>query len=346
MLYRKDKEFYQAKYLYFRGMCKTCTIVAAISSVVYLLTDVLAMGYFPKECILPRCLPLLPMVVYLFINKKTNKYSIIVPLSYLMLHIVMFCTCWALSYRTERIHANEGFLLMHIIFLALGLSAPFKYSVILHPLYLLDIVITDQFNHYESFTLMLVMNAPCIAAICIINYFMENVYLDHYQTKNKLDDMMQHDNLTRVYNRNILSQIYDEEKDTLTIYHSEIAILMIDVDFFKKINDTYGHEMGDAVLKRLAEILRENTRPTDYIIRWGGEEFIILLCGYSAEDARNKAEQIRKTVEADHGTQCNITVSIGGMMYGTDPFQETVAKVDAAMYDAKKNGRNRVIFEG
>lgn len=342
---KKGHSFYQSKIEYFKEMCVICTIVSCISSVVYLLTDVIAFGYFPPQCVMPRCLPLAMMLIFIFFNSKTNDYRVIITMSYISLHFIMFCTCWALSYRSERIHANEGFMLMHLMFLALGLSAPFKYSVVWHPLYLVDIVLSNLVNHYESFTLMIVMNVPCIAAVCIVNYYMENVYFDHYQTKNQLDDMMQHDNLTKAYNRNIVPQICNEETGKLKLFCSSIAVLMIDVDFFKKINDTYGHEAGDFVLKHLAQKLKEMTKTTDYVIRWGGEEFIIILCEYTFEEAKEKAERICKEIEADTTGQCRITISVGGKMYDkSDTFQNCISKADSAMYKAKKGGRNRVEF--
>ena len=345
MTTQKEKNFYQSKLQYFKEMCYVCTIVSCISSVFYLMTDIIAFGGFPAQCVLPRCLPIVMMLIYVFIYSKTNNYRVIVPMSYLSLHFIMFCTYWALSFRTEHIHANEGFLLMHLMFLVLGLSAPFKYSIIWHPMFLLDIVLSNLVNHYESFSLMIVMNIPCIAAVCIVNYYMENVYFDHYQTKNQLDDMMQHDNLTKAFNRNIFSQICSKETGKLLITQKETAVLMIDVDFFKKINDTYGHETGDAVLKHLAAKLKDMINSDDYVIRWGGEEFIILLCGYSSEEAKNKAEIICQGIEADSTGQCKITISVGGIMYNaSESLQNSISKADYAMYQAKKGGRNRVVF--
>ena len=124
---------------------------------------------------------------------------------------------------------------------------------------------------------------------------------------------------------------------------------MADMDYFKQVNDTYGHEAGDTVLKQLAVILRENTRASDLIIRYGGEEFLIVLRDTEADPAVATAEKIREAVEKHKiqlaGVVIQKTISVGVAVYPNDSstFWQVVKYADVALYKAKEAGRNRVL---
>jgi diguanylate cyclase (GGDEF)-like protein len=128
---------------------------------------------------------------------------------------------------------------------------------------------------------------------------------------------------------------------------------MIDMDYFKKVNDTYGHEAGDIVLKTLANILKNSVRKSDIIIRYGGEEFLVILQNIKNEkDALHVAEKIRKNVEdtvIDIGSdKIKKTVSIGISIYPNhcEKGWECIKAADIALYEAKRSGRNKkVLFE-
>jgi diguanylate cyclase len=127
--------------------------------------------------------------------------------------------------------------------------------------------------------------------------------------------------------------------------------LVLDIDFFKKFNDTYGHDAGDIVLREVVKIIRNSIRNNDIIVRWGGEEFIILLDNVPAEKAGEVAERIRKNIaesfiELPNGKKIKVTVSIGvacAEMEGTYSFDELFSIADKRLYKAKKEGRNRVV---
>jgi diguanylate cyclase (GGDEF)-like protein len=127
-----------------------------------------------------------------------------------------------------------------------------------------------------------------------------------------------------------------------------VAAIMVDVDHFKRINDTYGHAAGDEVLKQVAQVLRESIRETDIPVRFGGEEFILFLVGASAFGARDYAERIRSAVERhafaiDSGQRLAVTVSLGAAMRQQyEQLDELIRRADGALYRAKQNGRNRV----
>lgn len=128
------------------------------------------------------------------------------------------------------------------------------------------------------------------------------------------------------------------------------AILMIDADYFKRVNDTYGHDAGDAVLKTLAKLLTEHTRATDFVARYGGEEFVVLLPDtLHHEEAKTVAEKIRASAEqTDFPMVGRLTVSIGASLWSPSDAtsKEVVKRADEALYGAKAAGRNQVVVSG
>lgn len=126
-----------------------------------------------------------------------------------------------------------------------------------------------------------------------------------------------------------------------------ISFLFFDIDHFKKVNDTYGHEMGDLVLKGVAETISKSVREGDTVARWGGEEIVASLLGANESDAKEKAESIRKEIEKltfDSNPDLKITISIGVASNFTSATYETLLKnADLALYKAKGTGRNKVV---
>ena len=128
-----------------------------------------------------------------------------------------------------------------------------------------------------------------------------------------------------------------------------MGLLMCDLDFFKQTNDTYGHDIGDVVIKETSNIMRKVVRGTDLVVRFGGEEFLVLLLDIKPEDAVEVAEKIRQRVEdmkiKVNGGFIQKTISIGVCEFPTDTqnFWEAVKYADVALYKAKELGRNKVI---
>jgi diguanylate cyclase (GGDEF)-like protein len=152
------------------------------------------------------------------------------------------------------------------------------------------------------------------------------------------------DELTKLPNRRALAQKYIDEMHRARRYHKSIAFLMIDLDHFKGVNDTYGHLNGDAVLAELAALLKGCARDTDVCARYGGEEFGIILHETSEAGARTLAERIRsKVAAASFPGGLKLTVSIG-VAATADPsmFTTLMEHADQALYAAKQGGRNQV----
>ena len=156
------------------------------------------------------------------------------------------------------------------------------------------------------------------------------------------------DPLTGLYNRRHFTSMLEKEFSRVRRYKTELGCMIIDVDFFKKINDTLGHHAGDTVLSELAGILSEGLRKADIICRWGGEEFVVLLPQTGQDKVMEVAERLRHTVEEYRFLKhpdLKVTVSIGVSTWpseGMDSPDTIINTADEALYKAKNAGRNRI----
>jgi diguanylate cyclase len=129
----------------------------------------------------------------------------------------------------------------------------------------------------------------------------------------------------------------------------QFAVLMLDLDHFKAINDRHGHEGGDRALQHVANLLVENTRGSDYLFRYGGEEFVVVLGSVGRAEAITIAEGLRRAIAESpvalaDGTRLPLSASIGVALQDDHPdYERVLARADAAMYQAKRTGRNRVV---
>jgi two-component system, cell cycle response regulator len=167
----------------------------------------------------------------------------------------------------------------------------------------------------------------------------------------RLERLAALDPLTDAYNRRFGLARLREEFSRAVRAENPLGVLMLDLDHFKAVNDTYGHLIGDRILRATAAACRRVVREGDVLIRYGGEEFLVLLPGAGAEDVRQVGERIRRAVAEtsveDGDQRVGATVSVGGATYreATDSVDALVALADAALYKAKEAGRNRLILE-
>ncbi|MEG1453430.1 GGDEF domain-containing protein [Brevundimonas sp.] len=158
------------------------------------------------------------------------------------------------------------------------------------------------------------------------------------------------DPLTRALNRRFLPTILSREISLATNNGAQLSLMMLDVDHFKAINDQWGHSTGDAVLKQVAEIISDNVRLSDFVFRYGGEEFLIVLVETSAEEAHVVAERIREQLASREirlpvGGTARVTASLGLAAFKDHPdYNELIETADKALYEAKNAGRNRTII--
>jgi len=158
-----------------------------------------------------------------------------------------------------------------------------------------------------------------------------------------------HDPLTGLYNRRVFEQRINEEMERAKRYQRELSIFMLDIDYFKQINDTYGHQNGDITLCHIAELLNQSIRKSDYVARYGGEEFIIVLPDTSLTKSHELAERLchkiaKKTITLKDGKEISITATLGVAAFPLhgQSWHELVHASDNAMYAAKEAGRNQV----
>lgn len=163
-----------------------------------------------------------------------------------------------------------------------------------------------------------------------------------------LTKLARHDSLTGLYNRRALEEIMMKELKRSIRYNRGFAVALADVDDFKHVNDTHGHDCGDMVLRHMAEIFQAGIRDTDYVGRWGGEEFLFIFTETSCDGAQVVAERIRKRIAEtplgcdDHELQLGITI---GFSYqrGQTSITSIVSEADKALYQGKSNGKNQVV---
>ncbi len=152
-----------------------------------------------------------------------------------------------------------------------------------------------------------------------------------------------YDELTGLYNRYEFQQRVTEEFRRAQRYENPLSLLVLDLDHFKRINDTYGHHQGDEVLKQLSEVIRQNVRDVDIPARWGGEEFVIITPETDWQEAKLLAERIRHAVAHHDFGVGELTISIGvSGLRSVDTPEDIFKRADAAMYLAKRRGRNCV----
>jgi diguanylate cyclase (GGDEF)-like protein len=168
-------------------------------------------------------------------------------------------------------------------------------------------------------------------------------------TYEQLQKLAANDPLTGIYNRRFGMTRLNEEFNRAIRTSSPLGVLIFDIDHFKQVNDTYGHTVGDRVLLSVTQVAKMALRKGDFIIRYGGEEFMIILPGASKEDTVFIAERLRHMVEessCSHGSQqIKITVSVGATSlpeFSAENESELIQQADEAMYRAKELGRNRV----
>lgn len=170
------------------------------------------------------------------------------------------------------------------------------------------------------------------------NYIVVFTDITALQNEKKLYEILAYkDPLTKAYNRQKFNELLVKEKENISRHADKISLIMLDIDYFKNINDTYGHEVGDKVLIKLTEIVQGNLRKNDIFARWGGEEFMILLPRTDIDTAYQKAEQLRKIIEQyKEETIPEFTVSFGVTeLSEKDNDSSCFQRVDKALYKAK-----------
>lgn len=168
-------------------------------------------------------------------------------------------------------------------------------------------------------------------------------------SEQRLMELNTRDGLTGIYNRRYLESRLNSECERHVRYQRPMSLVMFDIDFFKSVNDTYGHQCGDLVLKAIAKEVSKVARASDCLARYGGEEFCCILPETSADDAVCFAERFRcriaELIIPSQEIKVQVTISLGvAELQGGDTPEQLLRRADAALYDAKKAGRNRIVL--
>ena len=183
-----------------------------------------------------------------------------------------------------------------------------------------------------------------------IEIFSSNVDKAFHEKLAELEKLAMTDGLTGVANRLYTDKLLDEKIEIFKINKKNFSIAFIDIDYFKKFNDTHGHDFGDKVLKLVSETLMNNLRKDDFVGRWGGEEFIVFLQIDNLEILEKSLNKLRVLIEKSDikkdGETLSLSVSIGGTVIApNETKEEVVNRADKLMYESKRLGRNRVTVE-
>ena len=254
-----------------------------------------------------------------FIKQTDNLFNII-----LMIGLVLFVAL-IVMYSSSTIFAVLSTLLFALAYL------------------FISYYVMDMFNLWIPVVLPVVVITASFAFTFIAKYLIKSRDFEH-QYK-----LATTDGLTELYNHRYFQDMMKQQIEQCKRYNSKFSLIMIDIDYFKKFNDKFGHQAGDAVLKQVALILKKNTRISDYVCRYGGEEMAIILPNTAYEETLKNAERIRKAVEETPfklslTQEGQVTISLGIASYNGDDetAQDIIKRADNALYKAKENGRNQV----
>lgn len=314
-------------------------------------------------------------ILYYFITKKFEFFRFS---QFLMMIILPFLLMWSLGG-----FANSSSVIIWGFFTPLAalffhdLQASSRWIIVFSGLVILsgfiDPMVSTQVEPMDQ-TLNItyfVMNLGAGFALIfiVINYFVKDRERANYealkakedalQAKNDLElayerlqnnevkirELMLTDALTGLANRRFLDERLTDEMARLKRYGNQLSLIMTDLDFFKQINDNYGHAKGDEILVEFSNILKNDLRPTDFVARFGGEEFLIILPETSLESAIVIAERIRNSIRKCHNSKLEkeITASFGVTdIQPSDSPKDAFIRVDKALYQSKENGRNQV----
>ena len=295
-----------------------------------------------------------------FKQQLSRKDEIIIPILCYTVTLLLFgVDCVLVTYMPIKYCGIIGQVSFCIALLVIGNAVTWHYYLPANIIYSVLVLVGSYFENKltpgdwlpwksELIYLPTQLTIPTVimimVAVTILNRLSEIDSIRSYKDREALQYLTEHDPLTGAYNRTSLKREYFLNK----------FFFMIDIDHFKKLNDNFSHEMGDKCLKKFAEIVRNNIRKEDRLIRYGGEEFIILFNGESTkEEMHQKADDLRKAVEeetsrikdfADPNFVAPFTISVGvNHMNPNYTLEDNIKIADKYLYEAKEKGRNRVV---
>lgn len=206
-----------------------------------------------------------------------------------------------------------------------------------------DEIVSDIENKSHSYIKFLYIASIVIITVIITLILL--IIIIRVVIQNRIETQAAHDKLTGLYNRNYLTDLIKKKITEIKNTDNSLAFLMCDIDHFKMVNDKFGHETGDEVLKHIAKILSGSVRSADVLFRSGGEEFLIITDFDKIQNLLFFGERLRKNIENSSCNGLRITISIGISIYRSHTeIKEIINEADTALYKAKSSGRNRVVL--
>jgi diguanylate cyclase (GGDEF)-like protein len=337
----EKSDFYKNKCEYYQGIVELSLIVACLTTICFIYSDYMINGsVFPT--LIPRLSILAFIAVFFIVTNISGSSRVMVVMDFFLGHGMVIAASWTAYNLIDNSNSITGIIIVNLLWIVIGFVSTPEDTIINGIVFIIEIFITNMFNHYTNYEVILSLEIPCIIGIMVVHYIMTAFYLDHYRVSQKLELSMITDPLTSVYNRHLLEKIVSGNALKFISPDERIAVAMVDIDDFKKVNDENGHYTGDLTLFYMGKKLSGETHKDDYVIRYGGEEFVIILRNCDINDAYKRMEQFRIDVENATDRPVPFTISVGISSYSGD-YSDTLMKADEALYKAKNTGKNKVV---
>ena len=328
--------------------------ISLLTGVLYIVATYVDYQIAPKE-LLPLMsivhLYILPPLLFLitYLTFKPKLHQIMVPLL-LIAPIVAVLGNLVIVAQVEQppLRLTEVYLIIFWTFTVSGLR--FKEAVISGSISYVTVFMVTTFSYslsLENYVMHCFWMSSAFSFGLLSAYLLERSDKTRFIYQEQLKKLSFTDRLTGLHNRTKLDEILQEELQRAQRYHQTFGLVILDFDYFKEVNDTYGHQIGDLVLKEIAALLLEHLRSTDKAIRWGGEEFIVIYLDTDQEEVLHLADKLRQNIESHLfemvGKQ---TASFGVTLWlEGDTMDTIIQRADKALYIAKSKGRNCIAFQ-
>lgn len=287
--------------------------------------------------------PTLFLIAYLAKNPK--NYT-------LVMHLLFYAAIFAASANilmtsslsSANLYASELYLIIFWVFTVSGLHL---YKATLSAFIIFLMVVLSALSYpLERLIMTAFWSFSAFSFGFLGAYLLERLHKNAFMHEQNLSALAQTDALTGLYNRAKLNTLLEDEFKRMHRLKHSFACVFIDIDYFKEVNDTFGHKVGDEILIEVAKLMLCNTREIDSVIRWGGEEFVIVCVESDKEGMMHFCEDLRLSVEKHIFPKVNhLSISIGfTLCVDNDTVDSIIHRADKALYLAKENGRNRIEY--
>ena len=301
-------------------------------------------GDFVREIPQPLNIAIVFFVSFMFGASLANRHVLT------MTMIFLFGAMFLVAISVYGLPKNANLLLIFLLIALAGIiiSRFQVFSGMLFTAFSVLLYLAVSAGLFRLFNLSVVTFYPVISIVAIFILYYIYIKVMGYVSRQRLIKSATRDGLTMLYNRRHFNLVMDAELNAASMNRMrKLSIVMCDIDDFKKLNDTYGHQAGDTVLKEVAGIIKANCRQSDVPARYGGEEFVIVFIGAGAKETMEIAERIRSLIASKkfifNDQQYRATISMGLTQFSGEKTKESlIEKADQALYRAKKEGKNRI----